>query len=228
MIVDGWYVPEDLSVTFSQGKQNDVDVLVGSNQDEGTFFQRQGPPAAQFVTQIKERWGDLADSFLKLYPAATDEQANTSSLSAMRDEMTWHARLWAAATAKRGKKAYVYYFTHVPPSAPGQPSRGATHTAELAYVFSNLIPANREWPDVDKRLADQMSTYWANFARTGDPNGSGLPAGRHTRTRRTSGRAMILGDKVEAEAAPDAARLALFDSLYARQMTPAVGRTASR
>ena len=228
MIVDGWYVPEDLSVTFSQGRQNDVDVLVGSNQDEGTFFQRQSPPAAQFVTQVKDRWGDLADSFLKLYPAGSDDETNTSSLNMQRDEMTWHARLWAAATAKRGKKAYVYYFTHVPPSAPGQPSRGATHTAELAYVFSNLIPANREWPEVDKRLADQMSTYWANFARTGDPNGSGLPAWPVYKDKSTNGRAMILGDTVEVETAPDTARLALFDALYSRQMTAAVGRTASR
>jgi para-nitrobenzyl esterase len=228
MIVDGWYVPDDLSVTFSQGRQNDVDVLVGSNKDEGTFFQRQGPPAAQFVTQVKDRWGDLADSFLKLYPAGSDDETNTSSLNMQRDEMTWHARLWAAATAKRGKKAYVYYFTHVPPSAPGQPSRGATHTAELAYVFSNLIPANREWPEVDKRLADQMSTYWANFARTGDPNGSGLPAWPVYKDKGANGRAMILGDKVEAETAPDTARLALFDALYSRQMTTAVGRTASR
>jgi para-nitrobenzyl esterase len=228
MIVDGWYVPEDLSNTFAQGKQNDVDILVGSNQDEGTFFQRQGPPAAQFVTQIKERWSDLADSFLTLYPAATDEQANTSSLSAMRDEMTWHARLWAELTAKRGKKAYVYYFTHVPPAAPGQPSRGATHTAELAYVFSNLIPANRDWPDVDKKLADAMSTYWANFARNGDPNGNGLPVWPAYKDKTTSGRAMILGDKIEPEATTDAARLALYDSLYSKQMAPAVGRTASR
>jgi len=228
MIVDGWYVPEDLSLTFANGRQNDVDILVGSNQDEGTFFQFRGPGATQFQSQVKERWGDLSDSFFKLYPAASDEEANTSSLNMQRDEMTWHARLWAASTARRGKKAYVYYFTHVPPSAPGQPSRGATHTAELAYVFGNLIPANREWPDVDKRLADQMTSYWANFAKNGDPNGAGLPAWPAYKDKGTNGRAMILGDKVEPEPTVDAARLALFDSLYARQMTPAAGRTASR
>src|SRR5580658_7397773 len=44
IVVDGWYVPEDLSATFAKGKQNDVDVLVGSNRDEGTFFAR-GPGA---------------------------------------------------------------------------------------------------------------------------------------------------------------------------------------
>ncbi len=225
MIVDGWYVPEDLSMTFAQGRENEADVLVGSNKDEGTFFQRGGPPAAQFIAQTKERWGDLADSFLKLYPAGTDEEANASSLAAARDEMTWHARLWAQLQAKRGKsKAYVYYFTHEPPSAPGQPSRGATHTAELAYVFGNLLPANREWPAVDRTLADQMTSYWANFATTGDPNGKGLPVWPQYKDK-SSGRAMILGDKVEAESSPDTARMALYDQLFARQMSTPSRRT---
>ncbi len=225
MIIDGWWVPEDLSITFTQGRENEADVLVGSNKDEGTFFQRGGPPAAQFVTQAKERWGDLADSFLKLYPAGTDEEANLSSLAVARDEMTWHARLWAQLQAKRGKsKAYVYYFTHEPPATPGQPSRGATHTAELAYVFGNLLPANREWPALDRTLADQMTSYWANFAATGDPNGKGLPLWPLYKDK-SSGRAMILGDKVEPESAPDTARLALYDQLYARQMARDSRRT---
>ena len=110
----------------------------------------------------------------------------------------------------------MYYFTHEPPTAPGQPSRGATHTAELPYVFNNLLPANRDWPQVDRTLADQMSSYWVNFAANGDPNGKGLPVWPPYKDK-TSGRAMILGDKVEPEPAFDTARLGLFDQLYARQ-----------
>ena len=60
-----------------------------------------------------------------------------------------------------------------------------------------------------------MATYWVNFAATGDPNGKGLPVWPPVRDR-NSGRAMVLGDKIEVESVPDTARLAVFDSAYAR------------
>jgi len=226
IIVDGWLVPEDLSATFAEGKQNEVDVLVGSNQDEGTFFgggQRGGGGSAQqaggaqqFITQSRQRFGDMTDTFLKLYPAGSDEEATASSLARFRDEMAWHMRMWTRLQSKRGKsKAYVYYFTRVPPVAPGQPNRGATHTAELPYVFNNLL-TGRPWTDLDRSLADTMSSYWANFAATGDPNGKGLPVWPAYKEK-TSERTMVLGDKVESGPGLDAARLALYDAMYGRQ-----------
>ena len=57
MIIDGWIIPEDLSITFAQGRQNAVDVLAGSNKDEGTFAG--GGTAQQWTTQVRARWGDL-------------------------------------------------------------------------------------------------------------------------------------------------------------------------
>jgi len=215
MIVDGWYLTDDLGTTFAQGKQNDADVLVGSNKDEGTFFPRQGN-AEQFLAQTRERFGDLTETFLKLYPAGSDAEANVAYLSSFRDELSWQMRQWALLHAKRGKKAFVYYFTHEPPTAPGQPSRGATHTAELAYVFNNLLPATREWPQVDRTLAHHMSSYWVNFATNGDPNGKGLPVWPQYKDKAT-GRAMILGDTIEPEPALDTVRLTLFDQLYTKQ-----------
>ena len=218
VIVDGWFVPEDLSITFAQGKQNDVDVLVGSNKDEGTFFGQRGGGgnAQQFVEQSRQRFGGMTDSFLKLYPGTSDAQANTSQLARFSDELEWHMRTWARIQSKRGKaKAHVYYFTRVPPSAAGQPSRGATHTAELAYVFNNLIGA-APWTDVDRKLADTMSSYWANFAANGDPNGKGLPAWPAFKEK-SSERTLVLGDTVEVGPGLDATRLGFYDALYARQ-----------
>src|SRR5580704_14767757 len=82
IIVDGWYVPEDLSLTYAHHKENDVDILVGSNRDEGTFFSRPGGGSAeQFSGAAKKRFTDMADAYLKLYPASSDTEAGTSQLA---------------------------------------------------------------------------------------------------------------------------------------------------
>ena len=158
-----------------------------------------------------------------LGPAGSDAEAAASELAAFRDECAWNGRFWAAAQARRGKgKAYLYYFTHEPPVAAGQLNRGATHTTEIPYAFNN---PTQLWTDVDRRLADTMSSYWVNFAATGDPNGQELPfwpafiAGK-------SELQMMLGPKTEAGPASDAARVAVFDALFQRVIRGRVSQTA--
>lgn len=213
IVVDGWYVPEDLSITYLNGKQNDVDVLVGSNRDEGTFFARPGATvsSAQFESKAKERFGKLADGYAKLYPADTDANAGASQLASVRDEFGWHMRTWALLQSKRKDKAYLYYFTHVPPAAEGRPSRGATHTVELSYMFNNLLPGT-PWTDADRKLADMMSSYWVNFATNGNPNGNGLP--QWPLYSQKSDQAMVLGDTVSVGTGIQPAMLAFYDSFY--------------
>lgn len=217
LVVDGDLIPEDLSLTFAAGRQNPVDVLVGSNRDEATFFSRGDTKAEPFKARARQRFGTMSAAFLALYPAATDAQANESFLASFSDEAAWHMRTFAKRQAEQGENAFVYYFTHVPPAAPGRPSRGATHTAELAYVFNHL-PEDRAWTDTDRQLADTMSSYWVNFARSGNPNGQGLP--QWPKYGSDGGRTLILGDGIHAESAPmpSAAKLAFFDSAYAHQM----------
>jgi para-nitrobenzyl esterase len=210
IVVDGWMVPEDQSLTFAKGKQNDVDVLIGSNQDEGTFFGGGAASAETVRNRAKQTYTDLADDFLKLYPSSTDAEAGASSLMRSRDETGWHMRTWAQLQAKRGKKSYLYYFTHVP---PGNGARGATHTAELPYMFNNP-PANDSWMVLDHKLADMMSSYWVNFISTGDPNGKGLPVWPAYSAKNDS-QAMVFGDTVQFGPQIEAPRLAFFDKYYA-------------
>jgi len=212
MVVDGYVIPEDLSLTFADGRQNQVDVLIGSNKDEGTFFDR-FTTAAQFITQSKQTWGDLADQYLKLYPASSEAEGHASSLATFRDTLGWHQRTWARLQEKMSndKKlnlhVYIYYFTHDPtPNAAN--SRGATHGAEASYVFNT---PGRTWTDADKALGDQVSSYWANFAIKGDPNGPGLPVWPEFHASSTN-QPFVLGEKVDVQ--PDAARLSLFDARY--------------
>jgi para-nitrobenzyl esterase len=218
VIVDGRYIPEDLSVIFAQGKQNAVDVLLGSNKDEGTFpfFGVPSGNAQEYTARIRTRLGDLAEGFLKLYPTASEVAARASQLAAFSDELSWQMRNWAQLQAKLGRpKVYVYYFTHQPPVVAGQPNLGATHTAEIPYVFGTLAPG-RPWTVADRKLVDAISSYWVNFAVAGDPNGSGLPTWTPFRDKASSP-ALILDDKIEPEAKPNAAPFGVFDALWARQ-----------
>jgi para-nitrobenzyl esterase len=218
MIVDGWIIPEDESLIFAQGRQQPVDVLVGSNKDEGSFAGNIS--ATAWTDRVRQRWGDLADEYLKMYPAGGDEEATRSSQMAFRDEMAWHMRLYASLQTKRGQRAYWYFFTHEPPQASARNLR-ATHASEIPYVFDNLR-APRVFPDAsspelalasppDRALAERVSTYWVNFARTGDPNGAGLP--RWPPFSGATPAPTIIGEVNET---PDPQRLALYDKLYAR------------
>ncbi|HEX5432195.1 MAG TPA: carboxylesterase family protein [Bryobacteraceae bacterium] len=219
-VIDGWFLPEDVGTIFAQGKQAGIPILVGSNQDEGTFFSR--PTTADaWIKRAKQRFGDMADQYLKLYPAGSDAQANASELAAFRDELGWVMRNWARLQTKTGKsKAYLYYFTHQPPStgAPSQngfPARGsgATHGSEAQYVFQNLL-GNRAWTPLDRQVSNTLSSYWVNFAANGNPNGKGVS--KWTAFNEKNNSRMVLGDEAAMGPGLSEDRVDFFQAWYDR------------
>ena len=143
--------------------------------------------------------------------------------AAQNDEINWNMRQFAALQSKKGKKGYAYFFTRVP-LRNGQPqANGASHTAEISYVFNHAYSNGPlEWNDVDKKLGDQMSSYWVNFFTKGDPNGPGLPAWPQYKDM-SKDKVIVLGDTVQVEAAPPAEKLAFFNARYARLMKAPTG-----
>jgi para-nitrobenzyl esterase len=81
--------------------------------------------------------------------------------------------LWAAEQQKASRRIYTYFFDRAIPW-PAHPEFGAFHTGEVPYVFRTIDRIDRPWEPVDRTLADTVSSYWANFAKKGDPNGTGL------------------------------------------------------
>jgi para-nitrobenzyl esterase len=205
-------------------EKNGANSLVGSNQNEAgfAFFGVPKGSAAEFTAQVKDRFADRADQFLKLYPAGNDAQSNAAQIASFNDEVAWNMRSWAMSQSKRSKgKAYLYFFTKIPPANGNQPSRGAIHTAEIPYALGN---GARNWTDADKKLSETMTGYWVNFATSGDPNGKGLPEWPEFLPQ--YGNAMMLGDKVEPVQPLSADKIALYDYAFVRMMNSAVRSTS--
>ena len=227
LVVDGFLIPEDLSYTFQAGKQNAVDVLTGSNKDEANFGVcgpgagvagrgGQGMTADAFKTAAQRKFGEMADQYLKLYPAASDEDARRAAHEACADEITWNMRQWAAAQSAKGKKAYTYFFSHIQ-TVNGLPSpQGATHTSEISFAWNNPKgqPA-QTWNEIDLKLADQMSSYWVNFISKGDPNGSGLARWPEFKNLSSSS-VMVFADTPQVEPAAPASKLAFYAAAFQR------------
>jgi len=220
-VVDGWLIPQDPGKVFAAGKQIDVPVLTGSNRDES--FGGNPKSAAEFVERARTRFGDLADAYLKLYPADSDEQARESAFYSGRDEMAFVMRNWARLEAglssTPGKsKAFVYYFTEQPPRLPNArgpfapgPHGSATHVSEILYAFGHL-DGSRPWTDADRQVADAMSSHWVNFATSGDPNGKGLNHWPVYDGKSES--VMVFGNSPEGAQSPSEAQLAFFRSYF--------------
>lgn len=181
-VVDGWVLPEDVYSTFADGKQNDVPLIVGTVANDTP-----GPAshikAADVPAYAQRTFGPLADEYLKLYPSNDDQQAAKADLAFRTNRAMANARLLARLQLKTGKSpVYWYWFTHLSPFPDGLiwdgvPAKdyGAYHGSELVYVFQTFPMQDWAWRPVDLRLGDTVSSMWVQFAKTGNPNGPGLP-----------------------------------------------------
>jgi para-nitrobenzyl esterase len=213
-IVDGWVLPEEVAAIFAQGKQNDVPLIIGYNADEGTTLAPQGAnvKALMFVGGIYQRYGSQADALLKIYPATSDAQAVSSFYSVYRDQVFgWEMRSWARMATKTGHQpAYLYYFSRRPPG-PQSARLRAFHASEIAYVFGTFVWPF-PWEDTDKKLSDAMTSYWVNFAATGNPNGGSLV--KWPAYSAKDDQALEFGDQIAVRSEVNKAGLDFFDGYY--------------
>jgi len=155
-------------------------VLTGFNQGEvrSLMMLAPKPPATaqDYEKGIRERYGEFADAFLKLYPAADYKE---SIIAATRDALYgWTSERLARRAAAIGQPAYVYLWDHGYP-AMDQAGLHAFHASELPYVFGTLRPLPPRWPampESDRPLSDAMLGYWTSFAKTGIPRAKDAPA----------------------------------------------------
>lgn len=182
--VDGKVLPKQLVDTFDAGEQAHVPILAGFNSGEIRSLRFLAPPApadaAAYEKEIRARYGDLADDFLKLYPSSDVPE---SVLLTTRDALYgWTAERLVAKQTAVGQAGYFYLFDHGYPAADAAGLHGF-HASELPYVFGSAKSAPPAWPKnpdtpEEARLTAAMGDYWASFAKDGAPRAAGQPAWR--------------------------------------------------
>ncbi len=180
--VDGKILPQQMVDTFDRGEQARVPLLAGFNSGEIRSLRMLAPPppadAAAYESQIRPRYGDLADAFLRLYPSSDLAE---SVLAAPRDALYgWTAQRMVEKQTALGAAGYLYLFDHGYPAAEDAGLR-AFHAAEIPYVFGTASLTPPAWPKrpdtpQEAALTAAMGDYWAAFAKDGAPSAPGQPA----------------------------------------------------
>lgn len=182
---DGYMLPKTVAETIVDRNTSAIPILAGYNADEGSFFYPWDPKpsilaqgdmpvdAARRAEIFKSLYGDLAPALIEEYGYGVEATFKDGEMQLLGDELFGApTRLLADHHTAAGNSAYLYFFTRKPP-LKGQ-TAGAYHSAEIPFVFNShgdvlpLTPADHE-------LTAAMIEYWTNFAKTGDPNGEGLP-----------------------------------------------------
>ncbi|MDJ1482587.1 carboxylesterase family protein [Cytophagaceae bacterium YF14B1] len=204
-IVDGYFLPDLPVAIFQAGQQAHVPLLAGWNSEEANYRSILGedsPTVENYEKALQKHFGEQAGEVLKLYPATTQEQVMDMGTQLASDRgtgfSTWK---WIDLHSKTGgKPVYRYFYTRPrPPMTPEMgdasagmaggvvkandptaikmpPARGAVHSAEIEYAMGNLS-TNKvySWTKEDYKVSETMQAYFANFIKTGNPNGGNLP-----------------------------------------------------
>jgi para-nitrobenzyl esterase len=201
--IDGYLLPDFVDATFAAGAQARVPLLVGWNSEELNYqgvLDEDDPSLENYAKAVRALYGESAGEVLELYPARTDDEVIDAATDLAGDRflgyLTWK---WADLHGQTsGCPVYRYFYSHPrppmvpemgdavaglaggivrdPDAKPAPAPRGAVHSADIEYAMGNLA-TNRvfAWTDEDYVVSEVMQRSYANFVKTGNPNGEGVP-----------------------------------------------------
>lgn len=211
-IVDRWVIPDQPARVFAAGKQLHIPVLVGSNANEATVFGHGGPTTVnEFEAFVREDAGTSWAALLRAYPVQSDSEVPAQYAQLESDGFALGAYETVRAMTRVDRSAYWYYFTFTEPGT--RSALGAYHGEELEFL-SDAFPTPWLQRPEDRALGLAMRRYWVNFARTSNPNASGLPQWPAFDARKPS--VFELGSHIGAR--PTLRQLALLERIMRRKI----------
>lgn len=173
-VVDGYVITGDTYEAYLNGDYNDVDLIIGYNSDEGSLFVH-GVGMDAYNGMMAMNFKGNEEGFKKAYPASDDKEALQAIRDVFRDvAFGWPSWAWATLQTRTGKRpVYFYYFDQLSENTIMRGTRGATHVAEMPFIYG--FNFGGKMSETDTHMAQIMERYWINFVKTGNPNAAALP-----------------------------------------------------
>lgn len=177
--VDGYFLPRHVEDMYAAGEQPAIPLMAGWTSAElgmAVALNPEKPTTASFTARLEEELGPRTSEALEVYPAGDDQAAIRSAVALMSDVFIAYSTWKWVETHGKTTDATVYRY-RFDRTMPGDPASefGAIHAADIEYAFNTLDSKSSDWHDEDRRVAELMATTFANFIRTGNPNGPGVP-----------------------------------------------------
>jgi para-nitrobenzyl esterase len=212
--IDGYFLTEPVAKTYSDGEQAKIPLFAGWTSSElgmAVALNKEKPTVESFTAKLEKQFGARSADALEVYPASNNDEAMVSAAALGSDLFisfsTWK---WIEEhKASSGAPVYRYRFDR---TIPGDPASqfGAPHAVDIEYAFNTLDSKPGNWQPEDRKVAEVMATAIANFVKTGDPNGPGVPRWPEYGE---SGKVMYLDDESKSGPEELRARYEFLDSV---------------
>lgn len=172
-IIDGYSLTEDAGKMFSEGRNADVPYMMGSVAGDSGLFGLPEKSYEAFTALLPQLYGEYAPAVLDAFGICDDESMRATADERRQAYAIGQSEAFAINRVSLGQSpVYTYHFNR---DIPGHDHPGTFHSSELWYVFGTIHRCWRPFTGVDFDISRAMNAYWCNFAKTGNPNGEGLP-----------------------------------------------------